>query len=148
MALLRPRLIPLLAAALCAAAAPASAQHEHGPHGQEARAGKNRAARSDHPEPRADVTAADVLRVDQLANDRQREAYEIARKIPHILDGLFCHCDCHEVRGKRSLLECYHSDMAARCGICMGQARLAWRMHQDGKTLEEIRRQIDAQYGR
>ncbi|HEU0012490.1 MAG TPA: CYCXC family (seleno)protein [Longimicrobium sp.] len=150
MSLLRPsRVVTMLAAAaaLAAFAAPASAQHDHAHHGAQARAEKNRVERSDHPEPRPNVTAQDVLRVDQLENERQKEAYEIARKIPHVLDGLFCHCNCHEVRGKRSLLECYHSDMAARCGICMGEARLAWRLHQQGRTLEEIREAIDRQYG-
>jgi hypothetical protein len=31
--------------------------------------------------------------------------------------------------------------------ICQGQARLAFRMHGEGKTLDQIRTAIDAKFG-
>jgi hypothetical protein len=37
--------------------------------------------------------------------------------------------------------------MALHCAICQGQARLATRLHREGKTLDQIRDAIDAKYG-
>jgi len=37
--------------------------------------------------------------------------------------------------------------MAQHCRICQGQARLAFRMHGEGKTLDQIRTAIDAKFG-
>jgi hypothetical protein len=37
--------------------------------------------------------------------------------------------------------------MARHCPICQGQARLSLRLHQAGKSLDEIRTAIDARYG-
>jgi len=37
--------------------------------------------------------------------------------------------------------------MAQHCMICQGQARLAFRMHGEGKTLDQIRTAIDAKFG-
>jgi hypothetical protein len=37
--------------------------------------------------------------------------------------------------------------MAMMCEICQGQGRLAWRLHQSGRSLEQIRRAIDARFG-
>lgn len=101
----------------------------------------------DHPEPRKGVTAERVLSGTDMKKKRAQGAYEMAAKIPHVLDGIFCHCDCHDVHGKRSLLECFEVEMASSCGICMGSAETAYRMHEKGKTLDEIRTAIDAKYG-
>jgi hypothetical protein len=37
--------------------------------------------------------------------------------------------------------------MALDCPICQGQARLAFRMHRQGRSLDRIRASIDARYG-
>ena len=37
--------------------------------------------------------------------------------------------------------------MARACPICQGEGRLTYRLHTEGKTLEEIRTAIDARYG-
>lgn len=34
-------------------------------------------------------------------------AYQIARKIPEVLDGLYCYCRCRENSGHKNLLSCY-----------------------------------------
>ena len=37
--------------------------------------------------------------------------------------------------------------MAQHCVICQGEARLAFRMHEQGKSLDEIRAAIDEKFG-
>jgi hypothetical protein len=37
--------------------------------------------------------------------------------------------------------------MAAHCSICQGEGRLAYRLHKQGKTLDQIRAAIDAKFG-
>jgi hypothetical protein len=37
--------------------------------------------------------------------------------------------------------------MAGTCGICQGQARMASEMRADGKTLNQIRKAVDEEYG-
>ena len=99
-----------------------------------------------HPEPRPGITAARVLR-EEAVPARYRDAYAAAREIPEILDGLFCHCDCADHCGYRSLLTCYEHDMPQSCGICLGEARTAKRLHARGQTLAQIRAAIDRSYG-
>ncbi|HEX8394445.1 MAG TPA: CYCXC family (seleno)protein [Longimicrobium sp.] len=133
------RIAPLLLALLlCAVAAPraAAAQHDHG----------RVRAEGHHPAPRPGVTGASVITGD-IVPERAREVYTIAARIPGVLDALYCYCECHEVRGRRSLLECFKDEMAARCGICAGQARLADEMTRDGKSIAEIRKAIDRRFG-
>ena len=79
--------------------------------------------------------------------ERAREPYTIAARIPGLFDALFCHCDCHERDGRRSLLECFEDDMASTCGICQGQATMAGELHAQGKSLQEIRAAIDQRWG-
>jgi hypothetical protein len=37
--------------------------------------------------------------------------------------------------------------MAGHCQICQGQVRLAYRLHKQGKSLDDIRAAIDAKFG-
>lgn len=136
----RPCLIVL--ALLACVLAPGAARAQDHAHRGHARA----AQKSRHPEPRAGITAERVLPADSVS-ERGREVYTMAARIPGILDGLYCHCDCHERDGLRSLLECFENEMASTCGICLGAARLAHEMHEKGKSLNEIRRAVDDTYG-
>ena len=135
---------PLLIAAvlLCALVPGAARAQDHAHHGH-AQAAE---AKGRHPAPRAGITAARVLPADSVA-ERGREAYTMAARITGILDGLYCHCDCHERDGLRSLLECFENAMASTCGICLGEARMAAEMHENGKSLDEIRDAVDKEYG-
>ena len=105
--------------------------------------------RGPHPTPRPGVNASKVLRVEQLADSPDAlPAFEAARKVPQILDGIRCHCGCADLKGFYSLLSCYEGDgMARMCVICQGQARLAERLSGSGRTLDEIRAAIDARFG-
>jgi len=48
--------------------------------------------------------------------------------------------------GHRALVECYESDHASQCDICMNEARIAARMTEAGKSPAEIQQAIDAFY--
>ena len=100
-----------------------------------------------HPDPRPGITADAVL-PDADVPARSKAAYRVAREIPGILDGLYCHCDCAERDGRRSLLSCFEVTMATTCGVCRGEAVLAGKLHREKKTLDEIRAAVDEEYGR
>ncbi len=105
-------------------------------------------AEAQHPTPRPGVTAAKVLPASDFAGDpRIAETYEMAREIPEVLDGLFCYCYCEHNFGHYSLLTCFESEHAAGCDICLDEARLAYKLHKEGKTLEQIRVAIDQSFG-
>jgi hypothetical protein len=145
-----PRMAVLLLALLLGAfAAPRDAHAQPGgghDHAHGGATGGREAAKSHHPDARPDVTGANVLS-GEVVPERARDAYAIAARIPDLLDALFCHCDCHDRDGTRSLLECFEDDMATTCGICQGQARMAAELHGQGKSLKDIRTAIDARYG-
>ena len=69
-----------------------------------------------HPDPRPGITAERVL-ADDAVPEKSRKAYAAARVHPEVMDGLYCHCDCAERDGLRSLLECFASKMPTTCGI-------------------------------
>jgi hypothetical protein len=75
------------------------------------------------------------------------ESYAAARRIPQVLDALYCHCDCSKHAGHRSLLTCFESDHGAYCDICMGEALLAAELFDQGRSLLDIRESIDRQFG-
>jgi hypothetical protein len=102
-----------------------------------------------HPEPRPGITAARVLPKEKLTDHPDAiTAFEQVRQIPQIVDGIGCHCGCATRAGFYSLLSCYEGEgMAMMCEVCQGQGRLAFRLHQAGKTLDQIRAGIDARYG-
>ena len=102
-----------------------------------------------HPEPRPGITAARVLSKERLTDHPDAvTAFEQVRQIPQIIDGIGCHCGCATRAGFYSLLSCYEGEgMAMMCEVCQGQGRLAFRLHNAGKTLDQIRAGIDARYG-
>jgi len=102
-----------------------------------------------HPTPRPGIDASKVVPAAGLADAPEAlPAFEAARRIPQILDGIRCHCGCAEREGFYSLLSCFEGDgMARMCLVCQGQARLADRLEKSGRSLDEIRTAIDARYG-
>ncbi len=105
--------------------------------------------RAPHPTPRPGIDGSKVLSVEKLTDTPDAiPAFEAARKVPQILDGIRCHCGCADLKGFYSLLSCYEGDgMARMCVICQGQARLAARLFGAGRSLDEIRAAIDARFG-
>lgn len=102
--------------------------------------------RAEHPEPRPGITAERVLPASEVPRSARR-AYEAAREIPQLLDGIHCHCECAARDGLRSLLSCFETRMPITCGYCREEAELALRLHREGRTLAEIRRAVDAEFG-
>jgi len=102
-----------------------------------------------HPDPRPGITSAGVLTAAQLAGwAHAAPIFDQVREIPEVVDGIRCQCGCADSPGFYSLLSCFESEgMARYCDICQGEARLAHRLHQAGKTLDEIRAAIDARFG-
>lgn len=103
----------------------------------------------EHPTPRSGIDASKVLTAEDLEGFEDLvPIYEGIREIPHIADGIRCHCGCAELPTYRSLLTCYEEgSMAKYCEICQGQGRLAYRRHKEGQTLDQIRIGIDARFG-
>jgi len=103
----------------------------------------------DHPTPRRGIDASRVLGAKDLARfPKARIAFDEVRQIPQIVDGIRCQCGCGEMVGHYSLLSCFERDgMARECAVCQGQGRLAFRLHKQGRTLDEIRAAVDKQFG-
>ena len=102
-----------------------------------------------HPTPRPGITAAKVLGKEALSHDPTLiPLFDAVREIPEVIDGIRCNCGCASMPGFYSLLSCYEgSAMAQYCPICQGQGRLTARLHKAGKSLDEIRIAVDAQFG-
>ena len=76
-------------------------------------------------------------------NDPQAvRAYKIAKEIPKVLAQQPCYCWCSR-GGHKSLHDCYVSDHAANCGVCMKEAFLSYKMTKAGKSPAQIREAIE-----
>lgn len=101
-----------------------------------------------HPDPHPQASAERVVGPERYAgHGRIAEVYRMAAAIPQVLDGLYCYCECSKHAGHRSLLECFESDHGANCDVCLSEAALAYRMTQEGRSLDDIRAAIDGLYG-
>lgn len=99
---------------------------------------------SAHPTPRQGVTAEEVVPHGQYhGHPRIQSVYRQAGEIPEVLDGLHCYCECGSHSGHYSLLDCFKSDHGAGCDVCLTSAAIAFRMNQEGSSLQEIREAID-----
>jgi hypothetical protein len=107
-----------------------------------------RPASAHHPDPRAEVTGAEVVDAARYQGyPRVAETYRMAAEIAGVLDGLHCYCECNQHSDHYSLLDCFRSDHGAACDICLTEAQIAYRMTKEGKSLDEIRAAIDKLYG-
>lgn len=99
-----------------------------------------------HPTPRPGIDASRVVPRERLS-DAVAPLFDGVREIPHVVDGIECYCGCANVPDHYSLLSCYEGDgMAQVCAICKGEGRLVVRLHKQGKSLDEIRAAIDAEF--
>lgn len=144
----RRRFLATLPALLLAMGSVAPAGDDHRGHGRGTDGIAPRRGRV-HPEPRAGIDGSHVLRRAQLgAHAAAIPVFDMVRRMPAIADGIGCQCGCAEDPAYRSLLTCYEGEgMAKRCAVCQAQARLAWRLHREGRTLDEIRAAIDEEFG-
>ncbi|WP_431026832.1 PCYCGC motif-containing (lipo)protein [Lysinibacillus sp. LZ02] len=89
--------------------------------------------------------------------DLMRATYQIAGQAPDILQWMPCYCGCGESAGHKSNLNCFvqeikedgsvvWDDHGTRCNVCVEIALSSAKMHQEGKSLKEIRQAIDEYY--
>ncbi len=71
----------------------------------------------------------------------QAHAYELAAKIPGVINQLPCYCYCERI-GHKSLHTCYESTHGAHCGICMKEVYYAFQQTKLKKTPAQIREGI------
>ena len=86
----------------------------------------------------------DTLDPLQFPAGELREGYAIAKEVPEVLAQQPCYCQRPVMH---SLLDCFATLEAADCKICVDEAHLAARLHQQGKTGPEIRAVIVRQFG-
>ena len=102
-----------------------------------------------HPDPRPGITGNKVSTSEQLADvPALIPLFDAVRAIPGIADGIRCRCGCADLPGYRSLLSCYEgaNAMARECRTCQAQGRLASRLNDSGKSLDDIRAAIDRKF--
>jgi hypothetical protein len=68
----------------------------------------------------------------------QVRAYQLAAKIPGVLNQMPCYCYCERI-GHKSLHTCFESDHGAHCGICMKEVFYAYQQTKLKKTPAQIR---------
>jgi len=87
-----------------------------------------------------------ILPADQRAGELykfpyQVHAYELAAKIPGVINQLPCYCYCERI-GHKSLHTCFESAHGAHCGICMKEVYYAFEQTKLKKTASQIREGI------
>ena len=99
--------------------------------------------------PRGRSDASAVVAPELFDQPRVRAGYAIARQIPETLNQLYCWCGCIENMGHRSALECFESNHAAFCDVCVANAEIADEMLGKGITdAGEIQKVIDSRMAR
>ncbi len=84
-----------------------------------------------------------ILSKDQLWGDAfqypyQVRAYQLAAKIPNVLNQIPCYCYCERI-GHSSLHTCFESTHGAHCGICMKELYYVYEQTKLKKTPAQIR---------
>ena len=103
----------------------------------------------DHPTPRPGIDASRVPKASELRDAKRAiAAFDEVREIPHIIDGIRCHCGCAKNPDHYSLLSCFETSdaMAKDCQGCRKQARHVYELHRAGKSLDEIRLAVDDRF--
>lgn len=85
-----------------------------------------------------------TLSPELFAKSAAAKAYRVAQEIPGVLAQQPCFCHCDRTSGHRSLVDCYRDNHAAGCLICIKEALLARKLHQEGVTDAGIRQRIIA----
>ena len=84
----------------------------------------------------------------ELFTGNVRLAYQAAKEIPQTLAQLPCYCHCDKGFGHKSLLSCFESEHGENCGICIGEALMAYNLEKRGKLNPvQIRERIITAYG-
>jgi Protein of unknown function with PCYCGC motif len=83
----------------------------------------------------------------ELFTGNKRLAYQAAKEIPQTLAQLPCYCHCDMSIGHKSLQSCFVTEHGESCGICIGEALMAYQLEKREKLpISEIRQRIIAAY--
>ena len=74
-------------------------------------------------------------------------AYRAAKEIPQTLAQLPCYCHCDKSKGHKSLHSCFEDEHGENCGICIGEAVMAYNLQRQGLKPSQIRERIIRAYG-
>ena len=83
----------------------------------------------------------------QLFTGNIRLAYQAAKEIPQTLAQLPCYCHCDRGHNHKSLHSCFETEHGENCGICIGEALMAYNLQKQGVGVTEIRNKVIAAYG-
>lgn len=83
----------------------------------------------------------------EMFSGNKRLAYQVAKEIPQTLAQLPCYCHCDMSIGHKSLQSCFVTEHGENCGICIGEALMAYQLQKREKLpIAEIRKRIIAAY--
>ena len=119
------------------------------PPGRSRSSGHTAPPSDEHPAPRPGIDASRVPTASELTDAKRAiTAFDEVREIPQIVDGIRCHCGCAKNANHYSLLSCFETRdaMAKDCSACRRQASYVYRLHKDGKSLDEIRAAVDERF--
>lgn len=92
--------------------------------------------------------ASKVLGAEHFSRSEVRNGYRIARRIPAVLNKLYCWCGCENRGEHRSNLQCFEDRMAEDCQVCLGTAEIAYDMTRKGVTdAAQIQAAVDVHWG-
>ena len=83
-----------------------------------------------------------TLEPTRFSNRDVLAAYRAAKDIPKVLAQQPCYCHCDLSMGHRSLLDCFASEHASDCDICVKEALFAIQEHSKNRSPEKIRPEI------
>lgn len=75
-----------------------------------------------------------------------KAGYAAAKEVPQIVDKLFCYCGCDLTDCHGTLLDCFTNEHGEDCHICQEEAIIALKLHQKGKTVSDIQKEIDKKF--
>ncbi len=86
-------------------------------------------------------------------SDSSLQAYRIAVRNGDLLKKLPCYCNCVTTLGHTSLYDCFFNadgtfdEHASGCSVCDMEAADAAKWQGEGKSVQQVRRLIDTNYG-
>jgi len=73
-------------------------------------------------------------------------AYGVANENPELLEGIPCYCPC-ELYGHGGLIDCYRSQHAAMCSVCLDEAVAAGQLlDQQGADVAVVQQQVKSRW--
>jgi uncharacterized protein with PCYCGC motif len=83
-----------------------------------------------------------------LFTGKVARAYEVAAKIPKVLDSQFCYCYCKQEKKHKTLLTCFTNKHGSKCDTCINEVLYAYELYKKGFSLDEIVMAVDKRFYR